>query len=331
MAMGQDQPKDPSQKFSSTMSPCVLSEGNPTMVLDDAATSLLNRNGSIPSSENICLEASTETTTIPEASKLLRRENVFLANTPSFPETLMNFIDDVSNSDVIAWMPKGDAFTIVNYKRFAKGKMLKDFNIRNLSSFVRKLYRYGFQRKYEKGTTNSDIFKHVLFRRGERKLCSKIKLLPNGSSGSAKPRTVPNKHGTARYDRSGHPNNALLPIQKSMALFGECSDTHAKGVVGIAKRLPKVSGTVSNLSDHLAKRLSRRRDEICSQNLWNSLVLRLAIEEQEQQLQQQQQQLWLIVQKRAPWYRAACLRLALDHQLRLERSVGEWGRPSETP
>lgn len=51
----------------------------------------------------------------------------------------------------------------------------KLFNIRNMSSFVRKLTRWGFQRAHDDATRNSDIFRHTYFQRGRPELLSKVR------------------------------------------------------------------------------------------------------------------------------------------------------------
>jgi hypothetical protein len=92
----------------------------------------------------------------------------------SFAEQLMTVLDDESFTYLI-WMPDGKSFTIMNPKKFISELMPKLFNIRNMSSFVRKLSRWGFNRYHEKETMNSDLFKHKDFHRGNWKLCSQIK------------------------------------------------------------------------------------------------------------------------------------------------------------
>jgi hypothetical protein len=87
----------------------------------------------------------------------------------------MSILDDDSNTDVLAWMPDGDSFTIVNHRLFVMDRMHKLFSIRNMSSFVRKLSRWGFSRLHEKSTRNSDIFKHKLFLRGRQDLVKRIR------------------------------------------------------------------------------------------------------------------------------------------------------------
>jgi hypothetical protein len=93
----------------------------------------------------------------------------------SFAEHLMAVLNDEANSEVLSWMPDGKAFTITNHKKFTMNFMPKLFNIRNMSSFVRKLCRWGFQRVHEKETRNSDIFKHPFFVRGDPALVKKCK------------------------------------------------------------------------------------------------------------------------------------------------------------
>jgi hypothetical protein len=92
----------------------------------------------------------------------------------SFAEQLMTVLDDESFPYLI-WMPNGKSFTIMNPKKFTSELMPKLFNIRNMSSFVRKLSRWGFNRYHEKETMNSDLFKHKEFQMGNWELCSQIK------------------------------------------------------------------------------------------------------------------------------------------------------------
>ena len=83
----------------------------------------------------------------------------------TFAAQLVALLDD-DNFEFLTWMPDGKAFTIVKPKVFTKEHMPKYFSIRNMSSFVRKLTRWGFTRVHEATTMNSDIFKHPSFQRG---------------------------------------------------------------------------------------------------------------------------------------------------------------------
>lgn len=108
----------------------------------------------------------------------------------SFAEQLMAVLDDESYSDIITWMPDGKAFTIVDPKEFTKEHMPRLFNIRNMSSFVRKLTRWGFSRVHEKVTMNSDIFKHKEFQKGKTTLCAEIKCLGRTQTFGQSPSSV---------------------------------------------------------------------------------------------------------------------------------------------
>jgi hypothetical protein len=93
----------------------------------------------------------------------------------TFAEFLMQCLNDQDNGDVLRWMPCGTQFTITNHRKFTMERMPQLFKIRNMSSFVRKLTRWGFSRVHEKATGNSDIFKHPLFQRDKPELCKRIR------------------------------------------------------------------------------------------------------------------------------------------------------------
>lgn len=151
---------------------------NPFMALVDAATSILDKHH-LPA-ETLVVSIETTPKDLPKEDKAISKSK----NTPSavdplkrssFAEILMNVLDDESYADILTWMPDGKAFTIVNPKKFSMDAMPKLFNIRNMSSFVRKLGRWGFQRVHERETKNSDIFKHPCFQKDRPDLCAKIK------------------------------------------------------------------------------------------------------------------------------------------------------------
>jgi hypothetical protein len=158
----------------------------------------------------------------------------------SFAEQLMTVLGDESFPYLI-WMPDGKSFTIMNHKKFTSELMPKLFNIRNMSSFVRKLSRWGFNRYHEKETMNSDLFKHKDFRRGNWKLCSQIKcsgrhpissILRKESSASnkkvayrakASPNTpVPVSPTTSMSDLQDQVKNQYF---KSLPMFNQTSKT----------------------------------------------------------------------------------------------------------
>lgn len=126
------------------------------------------------------------------------------AKKKTFAEQLYDILEDEEHHDVLQWMPDGDSFTIVDHKKFILNKMPKLFNIRNMSSFVRKLGRWGFSRVHEKATRNSDIFKHPMFERGKRDQCKKkVKCVGRNANKTAPPLT-PMTAGHPRYPSHHH-------------------------------------------------------------------------------------------------------------------------------
>jgi hypothetical protein len=149
-------------------------EENPFMALVDAATSLLDKHR-LPAESFVSIDTSSKDRPKPDLVCFKSKNVADPLKKSSFAEILMSVLDDESYSDILTWMPDGKAFTIVNPKKFSMDAMPKLFNIRNMSSFVRKLGRWGFQRVHERETKNSDIFRHPCFQKDRLDLCSKIK------------------------------------------------------------------------------------------------------------------------------------------------------------
>jgi hypothetical protein len=150
---------------------------NPFMALVDAATSILDKHRLPADSLVVAIETAEDLPKDDMASSKSKNSSptVDPLKKSSFAEILMNVLDDESYVHILTWMPDGKAFTIVNPKKFSMDAMPKLFNIRNMSSFVRKLGRWGFQRVHERETKNSDIFKHPCFQKDRPDLCAKIK------------------------------------------------------------------------------------------------------------------------------------------------------------
>lgn len=138
----------------------------------------------------------------------------------SFAEQLMTVIDDESHP-FLTWMPDGKSFTIKNPKLFTAELMPKLFNIRNMSSFVRKLSRWGFQRYHEKETMNSDLFRHKEFQRGDWKSCSQIKCTAGRhpvTSISRRPSLPTSPIKSPASPKQGYPTNT---VTKKVSVFNE--------------------------------------------------------------------------------------------------------------
>ena len=151
------------------------------MTLVDAAASLLDQKAAENAAEEDAPMLTIEDDS--RATPVSPLPTAVVVKTPAkdenkkqtFAELLMTILDDSTYEEVITWMPDGKAFTIKNHKKFTMDLMPKLFNIRNMSSFVRKLGRWGFSRVHEKETRNSDIFKHKNFQRGDWELCKTVK------------------------------------------------------------------------------------------------------------------------------------------------------------
>lgn len=148
------------------------------MTLVDAANFLLDNETTIKKDEDGAVSKTTDSYPINTELDATIKESarVSVTSTPikSFVELLMDLLDDDTNSNVVAWMPDGKSFTLVNPKHFVSVEMPKIFEIKNMSSFVRKLTRWGFTRGFDKSTMNSDIFQHKDFQKGRREDLKKI-------------------------------------------------------------------------------------------------------------------------------------------------------------
>jgi hypothetical protein len=185
---------------------------NPLMALVDAAASMMGKSAvkekQFKTSTPPSVIGSSESDDPADYSTCDGEQSTGTANISlssskkqSFAEHLMNILEDGEKPGAepsLVWMPDGLAFTIVNPKKFTSVVMPKLFQIRNMSSFVRKLGRWGFHRVHEVSTKNSDIFKHVQFHRGNRDLCAKIKCV---SGAGPSPPSTPNQTGSGSHNR----------------------------------------------------------------------------------------------------------------------------------
>jgi len=143
------------------VNPLPLSQNNaPLMALADAALSNDESEGSPSKDSQEPMKAKVSTTTPMDRL--------------TFAQQIMKLLDE-DTSPYLKWMPDGKSFTIKNCKKFTADEMPRLFHIRNMSSFVRKLTRWGFSRHHEKETMNFDIFKHTHFERGNWERCAQIK------------------------------------------------------------------------------------------------------------------------------------------------------------
>ena len=102
----------------------------------------------------------------------------------TFPQRLMELLDDEGNDDIIGWLPHGRGFLIYQKRRFAAELMGKYFKQSKFTSFTRKLNRWGFTRISRGPETGA--YYHPYFRKGNARLCLQMtcQSLKGGPSGA---------------------------------------------------------------------------------------------------------------------------------------------------
>ena len=101
-------------------------------------------------------------------------------------------------SDIISWMPHGRSFKIHDRNLFVSKIMPRYFYITKLTSFIRQLTLYGFN-KYRKKGADKGSFYHELFLRGRANLCLGI---VRSSEKKRKLESEPNFHRMQYLPRS---------------------------------------------------------------------------------------------------------------------------------
>eukprot|EP01041_Mallomonas_annulata_P007949 gene7949-16277_t len=101
---------------------------------------------------------------------------------PTFPQKLFSLMDAESD-EIVAWLPHGLAFRVVDYKRFADETMPRYFRHTKLTSFQRQLNLYGF-RRVTRGEDQGAYF-HQKFQRGRADFVTEIRRLPGKGPSSS--------------------------------------------------------------------------------------------------------------------------------------------------
>lgn len=103
----------------------------------------------------------------------------------SFPQRLMEILNNEEHSDVISWLPHGKGFIMYKKKKFAAQVLPKYFKQSKFTSFTRKLNRWGFVRVTRGPETGA--YYHQFFQRGNLRLCMQMSC----QSSSTKPGVLP--------------------------------------------------------------------------------------------------------------------------------------------
>ncbi|KAL3917165.1 MAG: hypothetical protein SGILL_004843 [Bacillariaceae sp.] len=165
--------------------------------------------------------ASNSNTTAPPATakppqiaktKRARRKN-------TFPEKLMQAMLDNEDEQILAWLPDGRSFVIVDPDLFCERVLKETFKEVKYPSFVRKLHRWGFVRLTS--GTGTDCFYHPLFQKKNIELAKSIQALSRTggkldvpSSASAKP---PSLAGVEKFIKSTIASSAAASTLSSIA------------------------------------------------------------------------------------------------------------------
>jgi hypothetical protein len=114
----------------------------------------------------------------------------------TFPVKLMEAITSHYDEDIVAWLPDGRSFVVVDAEAFVEKILTLHFKDCKYASFVRKLNRWGFARLTS--GTGTDCFYHPLFQRERIDLCAQMLCMPRNDSTKKKaPPTAAPSSGVA--------------------------------------------------------------------------------------------------------------------------------------
>jgi len=110
------------------------------------------------------------------------------SSTSPFPSKLRTLLA-TEDTDIVSWLPRGDAFKIRNTEVFEKDVLPKYFRHTKLTSFQRQLNLYGIRRV--KSGPNQGAYRHDWFHRDHPDWCMKMKRTKQKPSASPKLKGTP--------------------------------------------------------------------------------------------------------------------------------------------
>jgi len=158
-----------------------------------AADTVVGNNNSIPVYDHTVTGSPTPTATsaashADTASTELSQTASFSPSSkskpsPTFPDRLHAILSNDSLKNIIAWLPSGKSFCIMNKDDFTERILPAYFKETKYASFQRRLKRWGFRKTYTTGQKQVILF-HELFQRDQPHL-SKMMTAGQGSSSGA--------------------------------------------------------------------------------------------------------------------------------------------------
>jgi hypothetical protein len=177
----------------------------------------------------------------------------------------MSILSDKSNEHIIAWLPHGNGFSILNKKDFASEILPKFFSrSAKFTSFTRKLNRWGFSR-VPRGPEAGSYY-HKLFQRGNHRLCTQMSSNPG------------NKYTPHALNQQLLPSPSMnLPLAAS-AVMGEYNNYGGGG------------GAQMMQAAMMTQQQQQQQQELWQQQMQMIMAMQWQQQQQQQQQLQQQQQ-----------------------------------------
>lgn len=200
----------------------------------------------------------------------------------------MKVLSSKNHVDVIAWMPSGKSFSILDSKRFVADVLPGFFKNAKFSSFTRKLHRWGFLRHYR--GEESGAYYHENFQKGrldlvEAMTCHKQDLAPPAVASSPLERQSAQLTTASSQSRT---NTSSVSMQRPPASALQTAMARSRLQPPVAPQLG-----AADLSAAIEFEVARRIREKINEDALNRRAFALLREQQLMQQRQQDQHLLL--------------------------------------